>query len=361
MVTITIFVRHSAGCKHSADEFSKRCNCRKHFRWTMNGQQFRKQAGTRSWAEAEEQKRHLEDELAGRTVTKSVDVLTEEAVRLFLASKSFEGISRAGIKAHTLQLSRLRAYAEKSNVFTVKGISPELLMRYCATWTVSSGTKSKNLKMLTCFLRYCYDSEWINRVPKTPRITVDAEPTEPLTPEEYQRLLAACDGMPKLRAVIQLMRHSGLAVRDASTLAVAELEKVGSFYRIVTARQKTGTHVSVAIPAHVANELFAIKNENPAYFFWHGEGDGENFAAGYGSRISEAFERAKIEDTCFMKSHRLRDTFAVELLIRGVSLEDVSKLLGHKSITTTERHYAKWVKGRQDRLDSLVTATWEAA
>jgi len=30
----------------------------------------------------------------------------------------------------------------------------------------------------------------------------------------------------------------------------------------------------------------------------------------------------------------------------------------HKSIKTTERHYAKWVKGRQDRLDALVTASW---
>jgi hypothetical protein len=25
----------------------------------------------------------------------------------------------------------------------------------------------------------------------------------------------------------------------------------------------------------------------------------------------------------------------------------------------SERHYAKWVKGRQDRLDSLVSATWK--
>ena len=33
-------------------------------------------------------------------------------------------------------------------------------------------------------------------------------------------------------------------------------------------------------------------------------------------------------------------------------------LLGYESIKTTERHYAKWVKGRQDRLDALVTATW---
>jgi site-specific recombinase XerD len=59
-----------------------------------------------------------------------------------------------------------------------------------------------------------------------------------------------------------------------------------------------------------------------------------------------------------MKSHRLRDTFAVDLLEKGVPLEEVSKLLGHESIKTTEKSYAKWVKGRQDRLDSLVTESW---
>jgi integrase len=59
-----------------------------------------------------------------------------------------------------------------------------------------------------------------------------------------------------------------------------------------------------------------------------------------------------------MMSHRLRDTFAVVLLSKGVPPEEVSKLLGHESIKTTERHYAKWIKGRQDRLDSLVVGTW---
>jgi integrase/recombinase XerD len=45
-------------------------------------------------------------------------------------------------------------------------------------------------------------------------------------------------------------------------------------------------------------------------------------------------------------------------LEKGVPLEEVSKLLGHTSIKTTEKHYAPWVKKRQNRLDELVTATW---
>jgi len=35
--------------------------------------------------------------------------------------------------------------------------------------------------------------------------------------------------------------------------------------------------------------------------------------------------------------HQLRDTFAVDLLQKGVPLEEVSKLLGHESIKTTEK------------------------
>ena len=63
---ITIFVRHSPGCKYAGGEFCKRCNCRKHFRWSQGGKQFRKQAGTRSWVEAEENKERLAAHLSGR-------------------------------------------------------------------------------------------------------------------------------------------------------------------------------------------------------------------------------------------------------------------------------------------------------
>ena len=60
-----------------------------------------------------------------------------------------------------------------------------------------------------------------------------------------------------------------------------------------------------------------------------------------------------------MVSHRLRDTFAVRLLEKGVPMEEVAKLLGN-SIRVCERHYSAWVQGRQDRADALVMGTWDA-
>ncbi len=37
-------------------------------------------------------------------------------------------------------------------------------------------------------------------------------------------------------------------------------------------------------------------------------------------------------------------------------MEDVSALLGHSSIRTTERHYAPWDRRRRDRLAQVVRA-----
>jgi integrase len=76
-------------------------------------------------------------------------------------------------------------------------------------------------------------------------------------------------------------------------------------------------------------------------------------------------------------AHRFRDTFAVErapalslqkncwsslifasLLLAGVPLERVSILLGHTSVKITEKHYAPWVRKRQEQAEADVKRTW---
>ncbi len=54
-----------------------------------------------------------------------------------------------------------------------------------------------------------------------------------------------------------------------------------------------------------------------------------------------------------------RDTFAVELLLAGVPLDQVSLLLGHSSVKITERHYAPFCKARQEQLAASVKLAWK--
>ncbi len=54
-----------------------------------------------------------------------------------------------------------------------------------------------------------------------------------------------------------------------------------------------------------------------------------------------------------------RDTFAVELLLAGVPIDQVSLLLGHSSVRITERHYAPFCKARQEQLAAAVKLAWQ--
>src|SRR5271167_530941 len=58
-------------------------------------------------------------------------------------------------------------------------------------------------------------------------------------------------------------------------------------------------------------------------------------------------------------AHRFRDTFSVELLLAGVPIERVAILLGHQSVRITEKHYAPWVRARQEQLEADVRRTWQ--
>ena len=57
-------------------------------------------------------------------------------------------------------------------------------------------------------------------------------------------------------------------------------------------------------------------------------------------------------------SHKLRNTFAAMALSSGVPLEHVSKALGHDSIKTTEKSYAKWIRDRQVLVVNSLAASW---
>jgi integrase len=94
---------------------------------------------------------------------------------------------------------------------------------------------------------------------------------------------------------------------------------------------------------------------HPDQFFWSRKCDHRTLAGMWTPRIRRMNQYVNFIDDngepMQFRSHMLRDTFAVELLLAGVTLEKVSKLLGHKSIRVTEKHYAPWVKSRTAQLE----------
>ena len=73
------------------------------------------------------------------------------------------------------------------------------------------------------------------------------------------------------------------------------------------------------------------------------------------TRLRKLFKLANVSNS---HAHRFRDTFTVELLLAGVPIERVSILLGHQSVRITEKHYAPWVRSRQEQLEADLANAW---
>lgn len=127
-------------------------------------------------------------------------------------------------------------------------------------------------------------------------------------------------------------------------------------FKVVTRRTKTGTDVAVVIPPAVSADLLTVPNDHPDYFFWQtGRGKEQSAVTNWQHDLRAMFRGAGMPAG---HPHQLRDTFAVALLEKGVPLEEVSMLLGHESVKTTERHYSPWITRRQNRANALVVGTW---
>jgi site-specific recombinase XerD len=104
-------------------------------------------------------------------------------------------------------------------------------------------------------------------------------------------------------------------------------------------------------------ELLAVKNGNPHFFFVSGESTSKGAVSVFDKHYRAAFIKAGIKLDGQL-SHTQRHTFVVELLKAGVDVRKVSKALGHSSVTITEPYYAKWNKAQQDILDEDLASAW---
>lgn len=106
----------------------------------------------------------------------------------------------------------------------------------------------------------------------------------------------------------------------------------------------------------MTKELETVPRLGERHWFWAGQGTLETSRKKWTESLAALFKEADVKDA---HAHRFRDTFAVELLLNGTSIENVQAFLGHASVRVTERHYSPWVRARQERAEADVRRSWE--
>ena len=396
--TVTVFTRHSAECPKAADRSWKRCNCRKSVYIYEGGKVKNISAKTRSWAQAEKfaqverdkrdpatvRLREIEEEEAKRVAAlRASSITVADAVDRWLLSLTKESKKTDVIRARAAW--RIKAWAEDQGIETVREITPDALDLWRGKWAKDAEKRYNRIGQTTAahfqsrlkgFFVWCLGTGQINRDPAVllKPIPLNKAVTRPLTPTQFDELLTRIEPFTKgtvneqyqsyakeLKALFLFQRWAGLRILDC--LMFPRKGLVGNHIFLTT--KKTGAKIeNRALPNHVVaalNELSPDRPEfKPTHFFWQKTIKMENLSTEWINVITamNAYLDFKDEDGQPMNfhSHMLRDTYAVELLKAGVPLEDVSKLLTHTSIVTTERHYAPWVKSRLQQLEDKSVA-----
>jgi integrase/recombinase XerD len=382
---LSVYSRHYPPCP-SDDINYKRCRCPKWINGILgsDGPFIRRSAKTRSWEKAEDFKRKLEEEydakqqgLEEASRPKPALVTVKEAVSRFLNSKRNENLADSTLdKLTTIFEKQFLAWATSYGFVHLTEITTADLEGFRDTWTDGPLAKKKKQERLIGFLYYCLRLGWIKSNPAVllGRIRADGPPTDYFPAPEFDKIMDATyiyqpkgwvecrNQATRLRILTLLMRWSGLAIRDAVTLERRRLNEHGELFLY---RAKTGSPVYVPLPPDVAEALRNIPpgpSPNPRYFFWSGNGSPKSVVGNWQRSFRRLFKIADLrsDDGSSKRCHphMFRDTFAVEMLLAGVPLEQVSMLLGHKSVKITEKHYAPWVKARQEQLAVNVRKSW---
>lgn len=206
---------------------------------------------------------------------------------------------------------------------------------------MSQNTLIRYMKALKKITNRCIANDWLHKDPFV-GIKFREEPTEPefLTIEELNRIYECDPGCKRLEVVRDMFLMSaftGLAFSDVSQLTSEHIVKdnAGNLW-IRKHRQKTRQISNIPlldIPAAILKKY-----------------EGNKKAAKKGVLLpvpaNQVMNRylKEIATICkidkYLTTHVARHTYATVCLSQGVSLKNVSKMLGHASVKMTE-HYAR--------------------
>jgi len=261
-VVLTVYRRHSSKCPQESRRY-RRCNCPCWIEGTVEGKYYRESLKTRNWERATKRAREKEE---GRTAHRTT---IKGAADAFVRDAEARGLRAASLYKYRLLLKQLKAFSEKEGIEFLSECDVETLRRFRESWANKNYSARKKLEALRTFFRFAHDSGWLTTnlalLIKPPK--VEDPPTLPFPKEEFARVLKACDEYPnkrnkiRLKALVLLLRYSGLRITDAVTLSKHQIED--GILKLRAA--KTGTDVRVPLPPSALAALDAIQTSN--YYF----------------------------------------------------------------------------------------------
>jgi integrase/recombinase XerD len=248
-----VYSRHAPDCAHKDELKYRRCRCPKWIDGYVDGERVRQSAKTRSWEHAERNARLLEDASDPAKPPQPKVMTIADAVNVFMADEKGRSLSKETTKqSKTLFEKQLLPWAKHRGLNRLRDLTSAELVNFRATWKNNGLTSNRKLSRLVRFFAFCIQNGWLNENPamKVKRSAPTSLPTGWFPKTEFQRIVDATYAYgewrggrdfhfraDRLRALVLLMRWSGLSIQDAVTL---ERERLSDDGKIFLYRAKTG-------------------------------------------------------------------------------------------------------------------------
>lgn len=194
----------------------------------------------------------------------------------------------------------------------------------------------------------------LGAIPVVPHWRLAALPRY-LPPEDVERLIVSCDPSSTLgkrdRAVLLLLARLGLRAGDVVQMRLGDIDWKGAWV-LVSGKSRRQTRlpltqeVGQAIAAYlqggrppISTDALFVRSRAPFRAL------GSHCAVSM--IVARAFRRAGVKRPCRGAAHLLRHSIASAMLRQGASLQEISALLRHRSIETTQIYAKVDVKALQ--------------
>jgi len=213
--------------------------------------------------------------------------------------------------------------------------------------TKTATSIARKLASLRTFFQFCQRKGWVETNPAKEVASPKIPKRVPkfLTIDEVDALLKAPDDVDMLgtrdKAILETLYASGLRVSELVGLDVNDLNVTDGIVRVAGKGKKermvpVGTKAIDSIKRYVDMRptVIATADTNGALFI--NRQGGRLTARSIERLVTKYLKRCGIQKT--VTPHVLRHTFATHLLNAGADMRGIQELLGHASLSTTQKY-----------------------
>jgi Site-specific recombinase XerD len=229
---------------------------------------------------------------------------------------------------------------------TLEGLSVPVLREYFAgLGEVSPATQARRRASLKSFLAWCHLNDFIAANPMDKLGSIKIPETQPraLPLEEVRKILSVIKD-ERDRVMFYLLSETGLRISEALALRVEDLRLDVQELRVIGKGQRERTvFLTKTESLRLLRSYLRKAKINSGLVFPPDERKQRTGASGMPltySVVCRAWKRYCAEAGIDCTIHQLRHSYATDLINRGVRVEIVSKILGHKNLQTTQRYAA---------------------